>query len=250
MIEPFFFGPRKAIAFYHPPANPEGSKLVIVCPPFFDEYQRCYRALANLGSVCASTPDGPHVMRIDYSGTGEAHGTLEDIRLIDWLADIDAAIEEGIELTGAQQVIIVGVRFGATLASQCTHRSISHYLFWDPIDTGNAFLESVEKFNTHIKTNHVSYARDFNRKLEKIPYVCFKLNQKLRDDIKSINTGKLFADSPEKVFITTTCPPPSKTDNLPERVFSGYSYDWPPFHQGNLIPKQVLEQLSRKILKL
>lgn len=249
MIEPFFFGPNKAFAIYHPPANPAATKLVIICPPFFDEYQRCYRALANLANACASAPQGTHVIRIDYSGTGEAQGVLQDVALDDWLVDIHTAIEEGIELTGANQVIIVGVRFGATLAGQCRHRSISNYLFWDPIDTGKQFLDNINKYDRQIEEQHIRGARDFNCKPENIPYVCFELKQNLKDEIFKISTAKLFTDVPEKIFIITTCPDNNQNVGLPDRLFSGFRYDWPPFHQGNLIPKQVLEKLSLKILE-
>lgn len=250
MIEPFFFGPNKGFALYHPPANPTATKLVIICPPFFDEFQRCYRALANLAGACASTPQGTHVIRIDYSGTGEAQGLLQDATLDDWLVDIHSAIEEGIELTGADQVILVGVRFGATLAAQCRHSSISDYLFWDPIDTGKQFLETINKYDKQIREQHIRGAKDYNRKPENIPYVCFDLKQNLRDEIFKISTTRLFRDMHEKIFIITTCPDDSKDTDLPERIFSGFRYDWPPFHQGNLIPKQVLEKLSHKILEI
>jgi hypothetical protein len=249
MIEPFFFGPNKAFAIYHPPANVSSTKLVIICPPLFDEYQRSYRALANLASALASTPQGTHVVRIDYSGTGEALGHLKDATLDGWMTDIYSAIEEGIDLTGADKVILIGVRFGATLASQCRHKSILKYLFWDPIESGEEFLENLSLVDNLVKSRHASFARDFNLKIENIPYTCFDLSNKLKEEINCISTAKLYSEDPEKVFITTTSTVTPTNNDQPERVFSGYKYDWPSFHQGNLIPKQVLERLSEKVLE-
>jgi hypothetical protein len=250
MIEPFFFGPNKGFALYHPPANSAAAKLVIICPPFFDEYQRCYRALANLANACAAASEGVHVIRIEYSGTGEAQGLLQDATLDGWLEDIHSAIDEGVDLTGASQVILVGVRFGATLAAQCRHSSISNYLLWDPIDTGKQFLENIDRYDKQIRAEHIRGAKDFNRKPENIPYVNFELRRDLREEIFKISTVKLFTDIPEKIFILTSSPDDSKDTDLPERIFSGFRYDWPPFHQGNLIPKPVLEKLTHKILEI
>lgn len=248
MIEPFFFGPNKAFALYHPPANLSSTQLVIICPPLFDEYQRCYRALADLAGACASTPQGAHVIRFDYYGTGEAQGLLKDVVLNNWIDNIESVIEEGIDLTGADKVILIGVRFGATLASQCRHSSISKYLFWDPIDSGPEFLENLDLADQQVKSDHAKYANDCNQELEDIPYVYFQLSSKLKADIKNLSTVQLYTDSPEKVWITTTADTSASSGPL-ECEFSGFHYDWPPFHHGNLIPKQVLEKLFKKVLE-
>lgn len=249
MVEPFFFGPNNAFALYHPPTNLSSTDLLITCPPFFDEYQRCYRALANLADACASTPNGTHAIRFDYSGTGEARGLLKDVALNHWIDDIESAIEEGLDLTGANKVILVGVRFGATLASQCKHNAIIKYLFWDPINTGQEFLDNLGFADQQLKSRHADYAKDCNRKLEDIPYVYFQLNSKLKEDITNLSTKKLYAESPEKVWIITTNDDIPEFSNLLDIEFSGFDYDWPPLHHGNLVPKQVLEKIFKKVLQ-
>ena len=83
----------------------------------------------------------------------EAAGLLKDASLDDWLSDIYNAVEEGMALTGAINVDLVGVRFGATLASQCDHDRIRHYLFWDPIDTGEEYLHWLDCVNKFTHNN-------------------------------------------------------------------------------------------------
>ncbi len=249
MIEPFFFGPRKAIAFYHPPTDPTSDRIVVICPPLFDEYKRCYRALGDLANACSSEPQGPHVLRIDYTGTGDAFGELSQVVVEDWLDDIECAIEEGMAISGASSVILVGIRFGATLASQCFHTAVEQYILWDPIDNGKKYLHFLDHLNSLIKTRHINYAREINQQLENIPYVCYELSEKLQQGISQLTTEKLYSNSADKVFITTTHEIKSATDIPQQQEFSGFSYDWPPFHEGNLIPKPVLETIAKKVFE-
>lgn len=249
MIEPFFFGPRDAIAFYHPPADPTSEQLMIICPPLFDEYKRCYRALGDLTNACSSEPQGPHVIRIDYTGTGDAFGELSHVSVDDWLDDINHAIEEGMSISGASIVILVGVRFGATLVAQCCHSAVKQYILWDPIDKGIEYLQFLDHLNSLIQAKHIHYAREINQKHEDIPYVCYELSEKLTQGISALTTEKLYSDHSDKVWITTTHDVKSNLNNYPILEFSGFKYDWPPFHEGNLIPKPVLESIAKRVFK-
>jgi hypothetical protein len=249
MIEAFFFGPRGAIAFYNPSADPGSRELLVVCPPLFDEHQRSYRALSDLANACASHPQGAHVLRINYSGTGEAHGLLSDASVHAWLDDINQAIEEGIALTGADHVVLMGVRFGATLAAQCCHPAVVRYIFWDPIDTGREYLQWIDHINAMLKSKHQNLAKQVNRKLENIPYVCFELSQALRQGFEELAIGELCSKYPDKVWISTTSKQTMESGRYRNCEFSGFEYDWPAFHEGNLTPKPVLESIAKKVLK-
>lgn len=249
MVEPFFFGPRGALAFYHPSAGSVSRSLLIICPPLFDEYQRSYRALADLANACASHPQGPHALRIDYCGTGEAQGLLSEVSIGDWLDDISHAIDEGIALTGADKVILMGVRFGATLAAQCDHSAIVQYLFWDPIDTGREYLGWLEHVNSMLKSKCHTMAKQINRKLENIPYVVFDLTESLRQGFEKLAIESFFEKHHKKVWILTTSKNNIYNGRYPNCEYSGIEYDWPIFHQGNLNPKPVLESIAKRVLK-
>ena len=248
MIEPFFFGPRNALALYHPSADPACLKLLIICPPLFDEYQRVYKALSDLGNACAAHPRGPHVMRIDYSGTGEAFGELSDATIRDWLDDINCAIDEGRALTGAEEVILAGVRIGATIAAQCRHPAVSQYVFWDPIDTGIEYLQWLQHVNKLIEEKHRKMAEQVNLKHEDIQYVNFELNNKLSQEFKELSVEALRTERPDSVRVVTTDPEIHSSGKYHNCDFSGFEYDWPAFHEGNLTPKPVLETIAKKVL--
>lgn len=249
MIEPFFFGPRGALAFYNSSADPGAINMLVICPPLFDEYKRSYRALADLASACASHPRGPHVLRIDYSGTGEAQGLLSDASAHDWIDDINQAIEEGLALTGADNVMLIGVRFGATLVAQCRHPAVTRYIFWDPVDNGREYLEWINNENAVIKYKHHNMAKQVNHKPENIPYVCFELSQTLRQTFEPLAIKELCSSNPDSVWITTTNRKTAEDRLYPNCEYSGFDYDWPILHEGNLTPKPVLESLAKRVLK-
>ncbi|MBC8440661.1 MAG: hypothetical protein H8D87_13400 [Deltaproteobacteria bacterium] len=248
MIEPFFFEPNGALAFYHPSANPDSRHMLIICPPLFDEYQRTYKALVDLANACTSHPQGPHVLRIDYSGTGEAQGVLSDSTAINWLDDINNAIEEGIALTGSDNVDLMGVRFGAILAAQCHHSAVNRYIFWDPIDTGRIYLQWLDHVNSMLRSSQRRIAKEINGEFENIPYVLFGLSQKVKQGMEKLSITKILEQHPEKVWITTTNKKIYESRKYINCDFSGFEYGWPVFHQGDLIPKSVLKNIAQKVL--
>ena len=197
MIEPFFYGQRGALAFYHPSSDPTATRLMVLCPPLFDEYRRTYRALSDLATACAT--NGVHVIRIDYSGTGEAQGMLSDVLDREWVDDINLAIEEGIALTGADKTILVGVRFGATLAAQVTHPTVERYVFWDLVEDGPSYLAWLETLEQRAREGHIRLAKMMNRKPEDISYACFHLNDSLAAFFTSLRTDSLLAEPGDRV---------------------------------------------------
>ena len=246
MIEPFFFGRKGAFACYHPSVDPGSTKLLVVCPPFFDEYRRCYRALSELANACAAA--GVHVLRVDYFGTGDAQGLLLEATVQDWIEDVDCAVEEGLSLTGADRVILLGVRFGATIAAQCQHQSIERYIFWDPIETGEQYLGWLNDVDAIQKLSHMQLAREYNNEAEDTSYICFELNTALRSEIGTLSMERLLSVQADRVWVVATDEDINKAGHYRHCEFGGFHYDWPAFHEGNFTLKPVLERLASKVL--
>jgi alpha/beta superfamily hydrolase len=246
MIEPFFYGDRGALAFYHPSSDPAAARLMVLCPPLFDEYRRTYKALSDLATVCAA--NGVHVLRIDYSGTGEAQGMLSDVSAQDWVDDITQAIEEGIALTGAESAILVGVRFGATLAAQVNHRAVERYVFWDPVKNGSIYLAWLDQLEQQSRESHFKLAKMMNKQPEDISYACFSLNDSLLVSLASLETDSFYANHDDRVWVLSTNKEAGAQGRYKNCELTGYDYDWPPFHEGNLTPKPVLERIAQKVL--
>lgn len=247
MIEPFFFGPRNAFASYQPASELTSSRLLVICPPLFDEYRRCYRALFDLANACAS--QGMHVIRLDYSGTGEAHGNPKDFTIEEWIDDIHCVIEEGIALTGAQSVVLVGVRFGATLAAQCQHAAIKRCVFWDPVESGKTYAAWLGNIDSEMRARHRSMAKMANLKFEKVDYQPFALGDSLEAGIASLDISPSSSSNESQIDVVTTHKKMLENNTYARCEFTGFEYGWPRFHEGNLHPKPVLERIALMVLQ-
>jgi pimeloyl-ACP methyl ester carboxylesterase len=121
-----------------------GRHGVVLCNPFgYDAYctHRGWRKLAE--SVAAA---GMPTLRFDYPGTGDSAGLEEDPKRFDaWLGSIAAAVEWLREYTGVEQVSLVGLRLGATLAALAAARigNIDGLVLLAPVITGRSYLREL-----------------------------------------------------------------------------------------------------------
>lgn len=245
MIEPFFFGPRNAFGLYHPSATGAAQRLVVICPSLFDEHRRCYKVLADFGVGCAA--EGLDVLRIDYPGTAEAYGDITEQTVNNWIEDINLSIEEGIALSGATEVYLVGVRVGATLAAQSLHSNIKKYVFWDPIINGGEFVRVIENANAESDKSHKKLILLSNKRKKYESYRCFNTSDELLADLKSLSLSGLVREHPEKLAIVSTSKARPKQFKDLDFTYSGYTYSWPIKHQGLLTPKPAIRALLEKV---
>jgi len=241
MFEPCFFDKSRLFGFYHPATDAGSDRLLVVCPPMFDDYRRSYKALSELAKGCAA--EGSHVFRFDYFGTGESWGAFEEATVETWIGDIRAAIEEGVGLSGASRVYLLGVRFGGTLAAQVQRPDIVAYIFWDVLSSGQEYLAHLARVDAELARTHLNILQNTNVKSDPVTYEMFHLGQSLRDGI-----GKLRVDVPAlsakaKVH-RIVCQEGNATQGA---EYGGFPYDWPIQQQGLLLPKPVLEAIARKL---
>lgn len=147
-MKPLFFGAAEAPLYgvYHPPRSESGAaKAVLACYPVVGaEYMRAHRAFRQLTSLL--TRGGAHVLRFDYFGTGDSWGEGDQVPVARWLEDVRAGIAELRELSGADTVTLVGLRFGATLAALAGGEdpAVEQVVLWDPIVDGAAWVQELE----------------------------------------------------------------------------------------------------------
>jgi alpha-beta hydrolase superfamily lysophospholipase len=147
-MEPTFFGDPRLFGLYHPPeaTGPRSDTGVLLCPPVGHEHTRSHRALRVLAEALAR--DGFHALRFDYRGMGDSSGDSADGTVERWCDDVDAALGELQELSGAGAVFLVGLRLGASLAVRALARPaprrrprVRRAVLWDPVVSGAEFLE-------------------------------------------------------------------------------------------------------------
>ncbi len=135
-MTPLYFGSSKRRLFgaYTPG---RGERAAVLCPPWGNEYLAAHRSLKHLGAQLAAA--GWHVLRFDYHGTGDSGGRLEEESLAGWERDVETAIEEARDASGAARVALAGLRLGATLAARVAARrprDCSSLALWDPVVSG------------------------------------------------------------------------------------------------------------------
>jgi len=150
-VEPFFFGDRAAACFgvYHPAHKPAATRAIVLCHPLGHEYVRAHRAYRNLAQSLSKA--GLPVLRFDYFGSGDSAGDSTEAGLEQWNRDVDAAVEEAKRRAGVTRVSLVGLRFGAALATLAAARrdDIVSVLLWDPILSGEAYLQELREVQAH-----------------------------------------------------------------------------------------------------
>ncbi len=145
-MNPFFFGSseRQLFGVHHPPERGGvRDSAVLICPPFGAEHIAAHRALQQLAARLAR--GGFHVLRFDYSCTGDSAGDGEEARFDDWVADVGTAAQELRDTSGASKLSVVGLRLGATSAAVAAAAGglgpLHACVLWEPIVDGDAYLQ-------------------------------------------------------------------------------------------------------------
>ena len=143
---------RSLLGSSHPaPRLRAGGTSVVLCNPFGEEAARAHRAYRVLAGKLQQ--EGYATLRFDYSGTGDSSGQAIDCTVQQWVEDIEAAVGESRRQSGSSQVVLVGLRFGATLAALCAQRDhlsrlgISQLVLWDPVVRGDLYLQELAEMH-------------------------------------------------------------------------------------------------------
>jgi alpha-beta hydrolase superfamily lysophospholipase len=117
--QPLYFGPVGARLFgwLHLPAPQAQRGLgVVLCNPFGFEEVCAHRSLRQFAMDFSAA--GWPSLRFDHAGCGDSEGDEFDADVpARWLAGVNAAIDALKAAGGVQQVVLLGVRLGATLAA-------------------------------------------------------------------------------------------------------------------------------------
>lgn len=100
-------------------------------------------AMRRLASLLSQR--GFHVLRFDYSCTGDSAGDSADAQLVDWRRDIATAVAELKDIAGVSQVSIIGLRLGASLAAIATTEglAIRDLILWEPVIKGESYVTGL-----------------------------------------------------------------------------------------------------------
>ncbi len=132
----------------HEPASATRSSAIVIHQPLGHEYFRTHRALTLLADQLSAL--GYYVMRYDYLGSGDSAGDLEQFTLNDWVHNARQAGDEILAISGAANLINIGVRFGAAIATMAALPLATRHFFWDPQFNGQEWLQSVQHLQQRV----------------------------------------------------------------------------------------------------
>jgi alpha/beta superfamily hydrolase len=122
------------------------ARAVVVCAPLFDEKLWSHRVLVNLARHLAARRVA--VCRFDYYGDGESEGRFEEASVTSRVHDIQDAVEFCRRETQANEIYLLGLGYGATLALRASlakgeHASVAGTIAWAPVIDGERYLNDI-----------------------------------------------------------------------------------------------------------
>jgi pimeloyl-ACP methyl ester carboxylesterase len=153
-VTSYFFGPEEAplFAMYTPPrAQVARNAGILLCPPIGLEYFRTHYAIRQLAKQLSAA--GFHILRFDYHGTGDSGGEIGFGQFETWVDDIALALNELVDISGAESISIVGLRMGAVLAIEALARrnfKVNDLVLWDPVVAGRQYLATLEEMQAQL----------------------------------------------------------------------------------------------------
>jgi len=146
---PFFFpnGSYSLFGILHAPEGPARDTPFVFCHPFGEEKLWTHRVFVSFARQLAA--DGYPVLRLDYMGSGDSDGDFSHSSLASVRSDVRAAIAEVRRRTGAGTVNLLGLRFGALVASLVAEETpeVDRLILWSPIADGGRYMQELLRIN-------------------------------------------------------------------------------------------------------
>ena len=154
-MKPIFFNKqnhRQLYGVHHSPRSTKSDpRAIVFCPPLGQEYIRTHWACKLLAKQLAR--GGAHVLRFDWSGHGHSSGNIDEtLSLQEWIDDIGQAVDWVRKESKADSVMLIGLRFGATLAALAAEQRQDVYslVAWEPVVDGAHYLESLRDMHARM----------------------------------------------------------------------------------------------------
>jgi pimeloyl-ACP methyl ester carboxylesterase len=245
---------------YHPPNGRRPRDIgVVLCYPLGQEYIRSHRAFLRLAAMLSSR--GFHVLRFDYSGSGDSEGDSREQTIDDLIDDISAATDELKGGSGAGRICLVGLRLGGALSVLAGIRrgGVDAVVLWDPVVDGAAHLEHLRSLHEEWLSGSFAEQASGSGASNGFEALGFPLGGPMLADLKSLDLLGLREKPADEVFLVTSVEPPECVrlkDHL-QGIVGSLTYGRIPAPEvwikkdddmaKGLVPIQVLEAVSEWI---
>ena len=118
-----------------------GRRGVVMCGAHGFEQMAAHKPWRRLAEEIATS--GCPVLRFDYPGEGDS-ADPHHLKIADWVGSIRRAVRHLREEAGAEEIALVGLRFGATLAALAAQEDpVERLVLMAPFATGRAYLREM-----------------------------------------------------------------------------------------------------------
>lgn len=153
-----FEGPTAELfAVVHTPAGEAPTRGVVLCYPFGEERLWVHRVYTTFARQLAAA--GVAVVRFDYAGNGDSRGAFQEATLQTAIDDTSAAVDCLRERAGCTATTLIGLRFGATVASAVAERrsDVERLVLWAPLTDGRQYVKELLRIN--LTTQMTAYGK-------------------------------------------------------------------------------------------
>lgn len=212
-----WFGPedRSLFGWVHVPDRPNG-RGVVLCPSIGIEGEATQFAHRILAVALADA--GCVVLRLDYDGTGDSAGRLDDPdRLPAWVDSIDQGLDY-VRAAGAVQLHLVGARLGAALAARAAaarvaagRDDVASLTLWYPWSRGSQFVRYQRALRRLYTVGDAPDAADGSTEIPG-----FVLDPDLTDELRRLDSADPARVYPKAVLVIDGADPETGEVTRPE----------------------------------
>jgi alpha-beta hydrolase superfamily lysophospholipase len=134
------------------PADGVSRGAALILPPLGYEYATTHRTLRTIAESLASA--GWTALRLDYDGTGDSAGDQWDAeRFAAWRHSVGFGVDE-LRRMGHEDVTVIGIRLGATLALLEGQRvRASRLVAWAPVVSGRRYVRELRVLGSVVEAS-------------------------------------------------------------------------------------------------
>jgi len=145
---------------HYSPQFTTSDTAVLLCPGLNHDASSAYRPFRILAELLAA--EGYSTLRFDYLGTGDSSDEVDsDECLAQWQRSVHAAADWLRQNTGAAQIVLVGLRFGAVLATLAASArdDVAALMLLEPVLRGKSYINQLA-MEARLRPHYVAASDD------------------------------------------------------------------------------------------
>lgn len=258
MLTGHFLESSKGNVFLTQHGNLKNKKVILCLPSITEEMNLSRAVIAKQAQYFAS--QGITTFILDYYGTGDSEGELNEVTSYDWCQDIITAGQWLIN-QGVTSISLWGIRFGSLLAMYFYEELVAKLpltsqLHWKPVTNGKLFIGQflrIKQVNSMMQSGQKINWRKEISKGEEIEVAGYPLNEEFVSSIEKLTINNFYPQSYlewHELGSNAISPAVSKIiSSWPETLFSLQCHNIPQFWQvPEVFNLPELNQIHKKFI--